>query len=48
MLLVDGVSVLVTENITQDAIANSSLAFVQFVVEMEDYYGLNNVSFNEN
>ena len=45
-LLIDGVSILLLEKITPEMIDQCHHSFVQFVVKMEDLYGLSNVSFN--
>ena len=44
-LLVEGASILLCESITCDLLAHCRLVFVEFVLGMENLYGLNNVSF---
>jgi len=45
-LLVEGVSVLLSENITVDSTIHSELVFIQFVIDMAKLYGDCNVTFN--
>ena len=46
VLLVEGVSILLYEQITHAMVDHAHRVFTQFVVEMEDLYELKNVSFN--
>jgi len=45
-LLVDGVIILLLESISNEMIDHCALVFVEFVLGMENLYGLNNVSLN--
>ena len=45
-LLVEAVSILLQNTVTTEILNHCELILIQFVIDMEDLYGINNVSFN--